>query len=151
MAKNEAEIPNPKLQPFSRLIGEWTTVATHRLMPNVTLHGRTTFSWLQGGAFVNMQSEVDEEGVPSATAIIGSDNDSETFYMLYFDERGVSRKFDVTVHGNILTYIRLVPGFSQRFTHTLSDDGSTINVLVELREDDVNWKKDLEATYTRVK
>ncbi|MCA0458369.1 MAG: DUF1579 domain-containing protein [Chloroflexi bacterium] len=151
MAKNEAEIPNPKLQPFSKLIGEWTTVATHRLMPNVTLHGRTTFSWLQGGAFVNMQSEVDEEGVPSATAIFGSDNDTEAFFMLYFDERGVSRKFDVTMQGNVLAYERLVPDFSQRFTSTISDDGNTIKVLVELREDGVNWKNDLEATYTRVK
>ena len=42
-SKHEASIPNPALKPFSALVGEWTTVGTHGLVPGATYHGRTSF------------------------------------------------------------------------------------------------------------
>jgi hypothetical protein len=39
-------------------------------------------------------------------AVIGSDDAAATYFMLYFDERGVSRKYDVTMTGNVLTWWR---------------------------------------------
>jgi hypothetical protein len=38
--------------------------------------------------------------------------------MLYFDERGVSRHHDVSIHDNVLQWWRDAPGFSQRSTLT---------------------------------
>jgi hypothetical protein len=38
-----------------------------------------------------MHSEIDEPEIPSGIAIIGSDDATDEFFMLYFDERGVSR------------------------------------------------------------
>lgn len=149
-AKHEAAIPNPKLQPLSILVGEWDAVGSHRLLPD-TLHGRTSFEWIEGGAFLKMSSEIVEPGIPSGLAIFGSDDGSDTFYMLYFDERGVSRRYEATLHDNIWKYWRIVPGFSQRFTGTFSADGNTIVGVGELSEDDVTWKTDIQLTYTRVK
>ena len=153
MAKNathEAAIPNPALKPLSVLVGEWDTLGKHRLLPD-TLHGHTSIEWLEGGAFLVMYSEVTEPGIPSAIAIIGSDDVAETYFMLYFDERGVSRKFEMTLRDRIWKYWRNVPGFSQRFTGTLADNGNTISGVSELSEDDSTWKRDLALTYTRVK
>ena len=150
-ANHEAAIPNPALQPLSILVGNWETVATHRLVPDTIFHGHTSFEWLEGGAFLKMYSEIDEPGIPTAVTIIGSDDKSETYFMLYFDERGISRRFEGTLHDNIWKYWRIVPGFSQRFTGTISDDGNTITGVVELSEDDATWKNDLEITYRRVK
>src|SRR5260221_12840083 len=99
-AKHEAAIPNPNLKSLSILVGEWNTVGKHRLLPD-TLHSRTSFEWLEGGAFLMMYSETKEPGVPSGIAIFGSDDDVETYFMLYFDERGVSRKYEVTLRDNI--------------------------------------------------
>src|SRR5689334_9377172 len=97
----EASIPNPALEPFRALIGTWNTTGTHLLMPDTVLHGRTTFEWLEGGAFLMMRSEIEEAGVPSGISIIGSDDFEEGFYMLYFDERGVSRKYEVSMKDNV--------------------------------------------------
>lgn len=154
MAKNanhEAAIPNPTLKPLSILVGEWNTVATHPLLPD-TVHGHTSFEWLEGGAFLRMYTQqVGESGVPSAIAIFGSDDATETYSMLYFDERGVARKYEMTLHDNIWKLWRNAPEFSQRFIGTLSDNGDSIIGVWELSENGTTWKRDLEITYTRVK
>ena len=70
----EAQRTNPALEPLTPLLGEWRTTATHPLVPGTTFHGRTSFAWHQGGAFVLMRSEIDEPEVPSGVAVIGSDD-----------------------------------------------------------------------------
>ncbi len=147
----EASIPNPALAPFSVLIGHWNTTGTHPLIPNTILHGRASFDWLENGAFLMWRSEIDEPGVPSGLAIFGSDDSAQEYSMLYFDERGVSRKFQVTLHDNIWRFWRNAPGFSQRFTGTIVEGGNTIIGTGELSTDDSTWEKDLELTFKRVK
>ncbi len=149
--KPESSIPNPALKPLSALIGEWNTVGTHPLFPGITLHGHTSFKWLEGGAFLIMRSETDEPGIPSGVAIFGSDDSTKEYFMLYFDERGVSRKYEATLHDNIWKWWRNAPGFSQRFTGTLIDDGNTIIGHGELSRDGTNWEPDLDLTYTKLK
>ena len=150
-SKHEASRPNPALKPLSFLIGEWTTIGTHGLVPGTTYHGRTWFEWLEGGAFLMMHSEIDEGDIPSGIAIFGSDDDLGEYFMLYFDERGVSRRYEVSLHDNVLKWRRNAPGFSQCSTHTIVDDGRTIIGKGEISKDGVSWEKDLDLTYTRVK
>jgi hypothetical protein len=71
--------------------------------------------------------------------------------MRYFDERGVSRKYEMTLRDNSWKYWRNAPGFSQRFTGTFADEGNTIIGIWELSADGSIWKRDLELTFTRVK
>jgi hypothetical protein len=40
--------------------------------------------------------------------------------------------------------------FSQRFTGTVSDDGSTIAGTWEIAEDHKTWKKDFDLIYRRI-
>ena len=136
-SKNKALIPNPALLPLNGLIGEWETTGTHPYLPGMVLHGHTSFNWIEGGAFLIMHSENDEEKIPSGIAIFGSDNATGEFFMLYFDERKVSRKYDVSFQDNVLKWWRNDTGFSQRFTGTFADNNNTIRVLVELSEDDL--------------
>ncbi len=147
----EASIPNPALKPFSILVGQWNTTGKHPKFPGVTAHGRTIFEWLEGGAFLIMYSEIDEPGIPSGIAIFGSDESTEECYMLYFDERGVSRKLEATLQDNVWKWWRNAPGFSQRFTGMIVDDGDTIIGNGELSRDGATWEKDLDLTYKRVK
>jgi hypothetical protein len=53
---NEAARPNPALSALSVLVGTWNTVGTHPLVPGTTFHGRTSFAWIEGGAFLIMHS-----------------------------------------------------------------------------------------------
>ena len=147
----EAMIPNPRLSAFKAFIGTWTTVGHHSMMPGITLHGRTTFEWHEGGAFVCVRSEIEEEGIPTAIALIGSDDDAGVLTMLYFDERTVSRRFEVSTGDRTVRWWRTAPGFSQRFVLTMAPDGNTLRGVSSLSKDDTTWEQDLELSYTRVK
>jgi hypothetical protein len=146
-----ALIPNPALRPFGVLVGEWRTTGTHPLMPDTIFHGRTSFAWHEGGAFLLMRSEMDEKEIPSGVAVFGSDDAAATFVMVYFDERGVSRKYDVTLTGNRLVYSRDEAGFAQRNTLVIDVDGSRIVGLGEMSRGGGEWEGDLSLTYERIR
>jgi hypothetical protein len=151
-SNHEAAIPNQALKPFDILIGEWKTIGKHPYFPDTTFHGHTSFKWIEGGAFLTMHSEIDEVGIPSGIAIFGSDDATGEYFMLYFDERNVSRKYDVSLNKNILKWWRNFPEFSQQFTWTISDDGNLIIGKGKLSKDyGTTWENDLELTFTRVK
>jgi len=150
VSKHKAAIQNPLLKPFSRLIGEWDTIGTHPYLSGVVLHGHTSFNWIEGGAFLVMHSENKEEKIPSGVALFGSDDATGEFFMLYFDERKVSRKYEVSIQDNVFKWWRNDPEFSQRFTWELTDNGNTIIGKGEMCRDGTTWEKDLELTYKRV-
>lgn len=145
-----ASIPNPA-ESFRALIGTWDTIGTHGLVSDTMLHGRTSFEWLENGAFLIMRSEIDDPRFPQGIAIFGSDDTEEEHYMLTFDERGVSRKHEVTLRENIWKWWRNAPGFFQRYEGIIVDDGNTIIGKGELSKDGLSWEKDLNLTYKRVR
>jgi hypothetical protein len=147
----KATIPNPALKPFEVFIGEWQTTGSHPYLPGTVLHGRTSFDWLEGGAFLIMHSEIDEPHFPDGVVILGSDDVGKKFCMLHFDERGVSRVYNVTMAGNQLRWWRDEPSFSQRFVISIEDDGNRMIGQGEMSRDGAAWEKDLELTYIRIK
>jgi hypothetical protein len=146
---SEAAIPNPALKPLEFLIGEWRTEGSHPMMPGKILHGRTSFAWCDGGAFLVMRSEIDEPEVPSGIALFGTDDDSKECSMLYFDERGVSRRYTVALRSDEWHWWRDTPGFSQRFRARMADGGNRMVGQGELNRGD-RWEPDLQLTYTRI-
>ncbi len=147
---HKASIPNPALKQLKTLIGMWETTGTHPYLPNKTLHGRASFEWLEGGAFIIMHAEIDDPNFPAGVAIFGSDDSTQRYYMLYFDERGVSRKYNLSISGKKLKWWRNDPEFSQRFNITISDDGLTMVSKGEMSKNGSQWEKDLDLTYKRV-
>ena len=134
----KASVPNPALEPFRVLIGNWNTTGTHGAVPDIVLHGHASFEWLEGGAFLMMRSEIDDPRFPSTITIFGSDDSEGEYYMLAFDERGVSRKHEVSRRDNIWKWWRNAPGFFQRYEATITDDGNTIIGKGELSKDGVS-------------
>ncbi len=148
---SKASMANPALEGFGVLLGEWRTKGTHPLLPGVTLRGQATFEWLEGGAFLLMRTEVDHPQIPAGLAVFGTDDASGKCFMLYFDERGVSRKYDVSLMGNVLKWWRDDTEFSQRFSGTIAQDGEAIVSKGEMSRAGGPWEGDLELTYTRVR
>ena len=105
----KASIPNPALAPLGALIGQWTTAGAHPHLPGVTLRGRAECERIAGGAFIAMRTEVDHPEIPAGIAVFGTDGTAEETFMLYFDERTVSRKFDVNLRDNVV--VAVLPGF----------------------------------------
>lgn len=145
----EAQRPNPALDALTPLIGEWRTTGTHPLVPGTTFHGRTSFSWHEGGAFVLMRSEIDEPEIPSAVAFIGSDDAAGTLTMIYFDERDISRCYTVEVAEGTVSWHRDEAGFAQRMVLTIAADGSRLDAQGTMARDGGPWEDDLQLTYER--
>ena len=154
----------PSLHHLGRLVGRWTTEATHPMMPGVVVHGTATIEWLEGERFLIVRSRTDHPQFPDAIAIIGDmrqdradasgdaappDGGDGSLSMHYFDSRGVFRDQAVAIDAESWRWWREAPGFSQRFTGTFADGGDTIVGRSQLRRDDVHWADDLEITYRR--
>ena len=148
---SKASKANPALQPFGIIVGEWQITGSHPFFPGTTLHGRTSFDWLEGGAFMLMHSELDHPDFPAGVAIFGSDDAAKKFFMLYFDERGVSRKYDLAITSERLEWWRDGPGFSQRIIVSIEADGNKLVSVGEMSRDGAAWEKDLSLTYVRLK
>jgi hypothetical protein len=150
MTDSRALIPNPALRPFEPLIGEWRTTGTHPLIPDKTFHGRTSFAWHEGGAFLLMRTQTDEPEIPDATAVFGSDDAAGTYVMVYFDERGTSRKYDVAPTDAGIVWSRDEAGFAQRNLLVIDAAGERMVRTGEMRRDGGDWEDDLSLTYDRI-
>lgn len=150
MNEHAEQPPQPisTLSQFAILVGEWDMVGTHPAFPSAG-HGHSSFEWLIEGALLVWHFDWERPGPPSALGVIGHDDTVEACSMLYADERGVARIYQMSLEGGIWKMWRDSPGFSQRMTGTFSDDGATITVHGELSRDGAQWEQDLGVTYTR--
>jgi hypothetical protein len=144
----KACMPNPALKLFEPLVGEWQTTGSHPYFPDAELHGCTSFEWTLGGAFLLVRSELDHLEFPDGIAIIGSDDEAGTYYMMYFDERGISRKQDVSITKSQFKWRRDDPHFSQRYTMDIEKD--KLVSRGEMSRDGGEWQKDLSLTYKKL-
>jgi hypothetical protein len=150
---------NAALGRLDALVGEWELHAVFQGQP-FGGRGRTTFAWQEGGAFLFQHADV--EPAPDTPAelvanlpfpvvtIIGLDDSTERFTLLYADARDVFRVYEMSLSDGVWKLWRDAPGFFQRFTGTFSDDGRTITGLWELSPDGTNFEPDIEMTYTKV-
>lgn len=136
--------PNPMLDSLRPLLGEWEVESPQ----HGGLKGKATFGWTDGGAFLAYRTEA-SGAFPSNTSVISRDDARDTYWMLYYDERGVSRVYEMSFDGNVWKLWRDAPEFSQRFTGELNVDGGTITGRWESCEDGKTWAHDFDVVYRR--
>ena len=151
---------HPMLEHLDPLVGEWETEATHQLLPDTLVRGRSTFEWLEGGHFLIWRVRNDHPDFPDSISVLGceaADGSGDSAdsgggcSLRFFDSRGVFRQCALAAEAGVWRFWRDGPGFSQRFTGTFSADGNTIAGLAELCEDCATWQEDLWVTYKRVR
>jgi hypothetical protein len=130
-------------------MGEWQITGSHPYFPEVELYGRASFRWYEGGAFVILHYEIDNENFPDGVEIFGSDNVSKEYVMLHFDERCISRRYDVSTEKDGITWWRDDSDFSQRFSLVIHDDGTMMSTG-KMRRKGADWEDDLKLFYKRV-
>lgn len=149
-----ARIPNPALEPLAFLVGEWRTTGTHPALGDRTVTGQASFTWHEGGAFLFVRTHVDEPGFPDGMAVIGGDGGSGRFVMVYFDEREVSRIYDVAlgeggVDDSTVTWSRDDPTIAQTVTIRAEPDGTLVSTG-RISQDGGPWGEDLSQVFHRV-
>jgi hypothetical protein len=138
--------PNLALKQLEVLIGEWEVEVPQ--FPGQ--RGRATFEWHEDAAYLRFHADAPDPA-PSATLIIGRDESSGAYTVLYYDSRGVSRVYQMSFGEGIWKMWRQAPGFWQRFSGTLSDDGSSIRAMWEKSSDGSSWEHDFDLIYSKVK
>lgn len=140
---------NPGLSIMDGAVGTWTVTGSHPYLPGRTLHGSVRFERIERGAFLRMHSKMDDPEIPEGVAIFGTDGDDQTCTMLYFDQRGVARRYDVAFHDDGFTWSRNAPQFAQRFRVTMAEDGRAMRGEGMMKKDGAEWEPDLHLSYVR--
>ncbi len=140
---------HPALRGLEVLVGDWSVELAFPPDAPLPVRGRVSFTWIEGGAFLVMRSDVDWSGPSEALAVIGRDDALDTYTVLYVDVLGVSRIYPMRFTDRVWTQWRTSPGFSQRFTGTVSEDGTTITARWETSTDGVQWEHDFDLSYRR--
>ena len=133
-----------------RLVGNWTSEATHPAVPGTVVPGTASVEWLEGERFLIWRARSDHPDFPDSISILG---DTDGLRWHYFDSRGVHRIFELTVTDDGWEIGRDVTefssDFSQRLTVTFADDGNTMIGTSQLSYDNKTWNDDLQITYRR--
>jgi len=141
---------NELLSDLTFLIGEWKTEISKTSFlpdPSLKLNGTTLFEWFEERTFLIMRSGVEGNGPPDAVAIISRDDTNRQYQMLYYDERGVSRIYNMSFEADTWKLWRDTSKFSQRFEGRLSADRKTINASWSKSIDGETWQHDFDIDY----
>ena len=115
--------------------------------PRAKVRGSASFKWVENGAFLVMHQGGEEN--PQATWLIGRDESTELFRVLYFDARGVSRIYEMSFKSGVWKMWRNETGFYQRFHGVLATNRRTITAEWEKSDDGNNWEHDFYIRYRR--
>lgn len=152
-AKTPPSQPNPALKFLDVLVGDWQMELSNAAFlpnPSGTATGLVSFEWLQDGAFLMMRMGDKPSAAPDATWLIGRDDSTPIYTVLYYDSRSVSRIYQMTFSDGVWKMWRDAPGFCQRFEGKVSADGQTITARWEKSPDGTAWQHDFDLTYTKI-
>ncbi|HMD51825.1 MAG TPA: hypothetical protein VKG62_03865 [Solirubrobacteraceae bacterium] len=142
------------IQRLEVLIGEWTMEATFPGAGPVG-GGHAVFEWILDGQYVQQRTSVPHPDAPDCVMVIGVDRAGGGYIQHYFDSRGVTRVYAMTLGDQGWTLVRDASDFSpldfsQRFSSTFSEDRRTIDGHWETRSGSSDWRRDFGLTYRRV-
>lgn len=142
---------NKALAALEPLIGEWEYTMYNAWFlesMDTEVKGFSTIERLHDSFVVFRETDADKK--PSNIWVIGYSDPQEKYEMFYYDQRGVSRIFDMTFDGKKMVFSREDKDMHQRMTLTIKADG--LHVVAEASDDKgKTWRKDLEIAYVRVK
>jgi hypothetical protein len=154
MKKTKPQKQNPALEHLEVLAGDWDmelSGASFLPNPSDTVTGHVSFEWRERGAFLVMSMGNKPSSTPDAIWLIGRDESTPNYTVLYYDSRKVSRVYEMSFSDDTWRMWRNSSGFSQRFEGKLSKNGNTITAYWEKSLDGKKWEHDFNVTYTRIK
>jgi hypothetical protein len=145
----ELGVRNEALGQLEVLVGEWKLSISDAWFldtPEIEDAGSARVSWI-GEAFLEVRATLgSDQG--NWHWVIGRSDPREQLVLLYHDERGVCRVFDMTFENGQWTLVREDPDFHQRFIANVERD--RIVGRWEASEDfGKTWRKDFDLIFKR--
>src|SRR5919198_4878959 len=125
---------NKALAALEPLIGEWEYTMYHAWFlesMDTKVKGFTTIERLHDSFVVIRSSNADKK--PEDIWVIGYSDPQKKYEMFYYDQRGVSRIFNMTFDGKKLFFWREDKDMHQRITLEITDSG--LHSVAEASED----------------
>ena len=141
-----------RLEPF---VGEWSLEAVSRVRSARRLAGSVVFEWDLGGKYLTQRTLVPHPAAPDSLAIVSVSPDGRAYTQHYFDSRGVTRLYAMTLDDGGWELLRESADFSplpfsQRFIGTFSDDAADDHRALGESTEGSGWELDFELIYRRV-
>lgn len=147
-------LDNPALADLAVLLGSWRLeISNAEFLPDGGTGTGTMEVTTLDGSFVVLRSTADVEGPPRAVSTVGRNEDRDDYTLLYADDRGVSRiydmRFDAAGEGAwTWAQHREDPGFHQHFEGTVQADRITAT-WSRSHDAGATWIHDFDIEYTR--
>lgn len=144
---------NPALADVALLEGDWRMDISNASFlpdPSESVRGHSSFHWALDGACLVMHQGDPPPSPPAALWLIGRDEASPEYEVLYFDARRVSRVYRMSFDAGMWKMWREAPGFWQRFECKVAPDGaSMVGEWTKSLDDGATWEHDFDIIYTR--
>jgi hypothetical protein len=141
---------NPALADLQPLVGRWRMeLHNASFLPDrdTRVSGSIEIDWTEDGSALRMR-QGDSEQRQAAVWIIGRDDSEPSYSVLYADNRGVSRIFEMSFEDGRWRMWRDTPAFSQRFDAQLDLDAGAIRGRWQKSEDQgANREQDFNVDY----
>jgi hypothetical protein len=142
---------NNALVALEALLGEWEfTMSNCWFLESLDtkIKGSTIIERLHDSFVVIRNTSADKK--PEDIMIIGHSDPQEKYEMFYYDQRGVSRIFNMTFDGKRMLFWREDKDFYQRMTLDIGED--SLHSVAEASDDKgKTWRIDLEMDYVKIK
>jgi hypothetical protein len=115
---------------------------------------RSWFEWALDRQYLLQRNEVPVPEAPDSLMIVSVDPETGRYVQHYYDSRGTTRLYAMTLADGVWTLTRESPDFSpldfrQRYIGTFSPDGNTITGAWEKDLDGAGWKHDFDLNYRK--
>ena len=141
---------NKGLGALKPLIGEWEyTIYNAWFLDSMDtkIVGKTIIERIYDSFVVVRGEQLDAK--PDDIWVIGYSDAREEYELFYYDQRGVSRIFDMKFDGKLWTFSREDTDFYQRFTANVTPN--KIQAFTEASDDKgKTWRKDFDITYIKL-
>jgi len=129
-------------------MGDWVVTITNMWWledPTTVTTGSAKCEWL-GDSFIRFEVEFD--GEPTWEFMFGRSDAKDQFVVLYSDERGVQRVFELTIDDDTWMMSRADPDFHQRLLGRI--EGNRMIGQTDASEDKgTTWRKDFDLIFER--
>jgi hypothetical protein len=141
---------NPALAELQPFVGQWRTeLYNASFLPDVNTRatGSMLVEWIEDGSALIMR-QGDFARPPAAAWIIGRDESESEYLVFYFDDRGVSRVYRMSLDDSQWKMWRHAPELTQRFTARL-EPGAIRGCWEKSSDQGATWEHDFNIDYLR--
>ena len=142
---------NPALKNLEIFVGKWDIELSNAdFLPdkNAKAHISASFEWVEDGAY--LLACQGPRKAPQARWLVGRDDATGQYKVLYFDSRGVSRVYEMSLKNKVWKMWRDAPDLPQLFRGVFKNR-DTIIAEWKTAKDGKRLKHDFDMKYTRIK